>query len=109
MAKNKSGTAVPDDYAEVFESLKQRVRQSQTKAMLSVNRELVQLYWDIGRQIAERQDRDGWGKSIVDHLAYDLRAAFSFGERLFARESVANAGILLGLSSRPAISRASCA
>ncbi|MCC7335387.1 MAG: DUF1016 family protein [Pirellulaceae bacterium] len=68
--------AIPDDYAEVFESLKQRVRQSQTKAMLSVNRELISLYWEIGRQIAQRQDRDGWGKSIVDRLAHDLRAAF---------------------------------
>lgn len=76
MAKKKSGIAIPDDYAEVFESLRQRVRQSQTKAMLSVNRELIQLYWDIGRQIAQRQERDGWGKSIVDRLAHDLRAAF---------------------------------
>ncbi len=76
MAKRKSGIAIPDDYAEVFESLKQRVRQSQTKAMLSVNRELISLYWEIGRQIAQRQDREGWGKSIVDRLAHDLRAAF---------------------------------
>jgi len=76
MAKKKGGIAIPDDYPEVFESLKQRVRQSQTKAMLSVNRELIQLYWDIGRQIAQRQERDGWGKSIVDRLAHDLRAAF---------------------------------
>ena len=76
MAKKKSGIAIPDDYAEVFESLKERVRRSQTKAMLSVNRELISLYWEIGRQIADRQERDGWGKSIVDRLARDLRAAF---------------------------------
>ena len=44
----------PNGYAELLDSLKQRVRQSQTKAMLSVNRELIQLYWDIGRQIAQR-------------------------------------------------------
>jgi DUF1016 N-terminal domain len=42
------------DYASFLESLKSRVRQAQTKAMLSVNRELIQLYWDIGRLIVER-------------------------------------------------------
>jgi hypothetical protein len=47
--------AVPVDYASFLESLKERVRQAQTKAMLSVNRELIRLYWDIGRRIAERQ------------------------------------------------------
>ena len=76
MAKKKSGIAIPDDYAEVFESLRQRVRQSQTKAMLSVNRELIQLYWDIGRQIAQRQQNAGWGRSVVDRLSRDLRSAF---------------------------------
>lgn len=76
MAKKKGGIAIPDDYAEVFESLKARVQQSQTKAMLSVNRELISLYWEIGRQIAQRQERGGWGKSIVDRLAHDLRVAF---------------------------------
>ncbi|QDT05233.1 hypothetical protein K227x_36320 [Rubripirellula lacrimiformis] len=76
MAKKKSGVAVPDDYAEVFEALKARVRQSQTKAMLSVNRELIQLYWDIGRQIAQRQQNVGWGRSVVDRLSKDLRSAF---------------------------------
>ena len=76
MAKKKAGIAIPDDYAEVFESLKQRVRQSQTKAMLSVNRELIQLYWDIGSQIARRQQNVGWGRGVVDRLSKDLRVAF---------------------------------
>lgn len=74
--KNDRLEAYPDDYAEVFESLKARVRQSQTKAMLSVNRELIQLYWDIGRQIAQRQQNVGWGRSVVDRLSKDLRSAF---------------------------------
>ena len=67
---------LPADYVEFLESLKARVRQSQTKAMLSVNRELIALYWDIGRQIVERQEREGWGKSVVDRLATDLQKAF---------------------------------
>lgn len=44
--------------------------------MLSVNRELIQLYWDIGRLIVERQEREGWGKSVVERLAADLQKAF---------------------------------
>ena len=67
---------LPADYVEFLESLKTRVRQAQTKAMLSVNREMIALYWDIGRQIVERQERDGWGKSVVDRLAADIQQAF---------------------------------
>ena len=44
-----TSTGLPADYSVFLESLKSRVQQSQTKAMLSVNRELIQLYWDIGR------------------------------------------------------------
>jgi predicted nuclease of restriction endonuclease-like (RecB) superfamily len=71
-----TSSGLPADYAAFLESLKNRVRQAQTKAMLSVNRELIQLYWDIGRQIAERQEREGWGKGVVDRLAADLQKAF---------------------------------
>ena len=68
--------ALPSDYADFLDSLKARVRQAQTKAILSVNRELIQLYWDIGREIVQRQEQAGWGKGIVDRLAGDLQKAF---------------------------------
>lgn len=67
---------LPLDYAAFLESLKSRIRQAQTKAMLSVNRELIELYWDIGRRIVERQEKERWGKSVVDRLASDLQKAF---------------------------------
>ena len=81
MAKRKKAAlrtslGLPDDYAEFLESLKARVRQAQTQAMLSVHRELIQLYWDIGREIVSRQEREGWGKSVVDRVATDIRRAF---------------------------------
>jgi len=81
MAKKKTSTRskqlrLPNDYAELLHQLKQRVRQAQTKATLSVNRELISLYWDIGRRIVEQQEREGWGKSVVDRLAGDLQKAF---------------------------------
>ena len=71
-----ASTGLPADYPAFLESLKRRVQQAQTKAMLSVNRELIQLYWDIGREIVQRQEREGWGKGIVDRLARDLQRAF---------------------------------
>jgi hypothetical protein len=48
---------LPPDYPEFLESLKVRVRQAQTQAMLSVNRELIRLYWEIGREIVQRQEQ----------------------------------------------------
>src|SRR6266481_1200946 len=71
-----SGTALPTGYAELLEDLKVRVRTAQLKATLSVNREMIQLYWDIGRRIVERQEREGWGKGVVDRLAKDIQKAF---------------------------------
>jgi predicted nuclease of restriction endonuclease-like (RecB) superfamily len=71
-----SGTALPQGYAELLEDLKGRVRTAQLKAARAVNRELIQLYWDIGRLIVERQEREGWGKAIVDRLAKDIQKAF---------------------------------
>jgi predicted nuclease of restriction endonuclease-like (RecB) superfamily len=56
--------------------LKQRIQQAQVKAMLAVNRELVILYWQIGRDILERQEKEGWGVGIIDRLAKDLHFEF---------------------------------
>jgi len=67
---------LPAGYPALLESLKQRVRQSQVKAALSVNRELVLLYWSIGREIVLRQQDQGWGAKVVDQLSRDLRSAF---------------------------------
>ena len=64
------------DYADFLQSLKERVQQAQVRAMLSVNRELVLLYWQIGREILARQQQQGWGAKVVERLSKDLRAAF---------------------------------
>ena len=70
------GPGLPPGYAELLEDLKGRVRTAQLKAAVAVNREMIQLYWDIGRLIVERQEREGWGKGIVDRLARDIQKAF---------------------------------
>jgi predicted nuclease of restriction endonuclease-like (RecB) superfamily len=68
--------ADPPGYAALLDDLKARIRTTQIKASLAVNRELTLLYWHIGKAIVERQQREGWGKSVIDRLARDVRAAF---------------------------------
>ncbi len=67
---------LPADYPAFLESLKIRVQQTQMKSMLSVNRELIQLYWDIGELIVERQEQAGWGHSVIDLIPGDIQKAF---------------------------------
>ena len=56
--------------------LKKRVREARVKASLSVNQELIRLYWGIGRSILERQKSSHWGDKVLDKLAMDLRREF---------------------------------
>ncbi|MEM5433550.1 conserved hypothetical protein [Cupriavidus taiwanensis] len=64
------------EYKEWLNELKRRVEHARQRALLSVNRELVCLYWQIGHDILERQGRQGWGAKVIDRLASDLRSAF---------------------------------
>lgn len=66
----------PHGYGEFLKDLKSRILQAQNRAILSVNRELVLLYWDIGRDILKRQSELGWGAQVIDRLARDLRKHF---------------------------------
>lgn len=63
-------------YNHFLQELKTRIRTARTRAALAVNRELVLLYWQIGRDILERQEREGWGAKVIDRLARDLRSEF---------------------------------
>lgn len=67
---------LPLDYAAWLAELKTRIHNAQQRAALAVNRELVRLYWQIGRDILERQAREGWGAKVIERLAQDLRNAF---------------------------------
>lgn len=67
---------LPAGYRELLEDLKARVSAAQLRAAVAANRELIQLYWDIGRLIVDRQQREGWGASVIDRLATDLQKAF---------------------------------
>ncbi len=69
-------TPPPAGYPDWLAELKTRIYSAQQRAALAVNRELVLLYWQIGRDILERQAREGWGARVIERLAHDLRTAF---------------------------------
>jgi len=58
------------------EDIKTRVREARLRAAVVVNRELVLLYWHIGREILKRKEDQGWGAKVVDRLSWDLKAEF---------------------------------
>ena len=60
-------------YRDLLAEIKSRIRAAQNRAALSANAEMILLYWDIGRMIAVRQEREGWGAGVIPKLAVDLK------------------------------------
>ena len=60
-------------YRELLVDIKVRIRQAQHRAALAANAEMILMYWDIGRMIAARQEREGWGAGVIPRLAIDLK------------------------------------
>ena len=73
------------EYLNFRDDIMQRIRSAQYDAMRAVNKEMISLYWDIGRQITDRQKELGWGKSVVENLSKDIQKEFpgiqGFGAR----------------------------
>jgi predicted nuclease of restriction endonuclease-like (RecB) superfamily len=63
-------------YVALLASIKERIESAQVRAAVAVNRELVLLYWGIGKEILARQQEEGWGTKVIERLAKDLRSAF---------------------------------
>lgn len=64
------------EYVKLLHEVKARIHSAQYEALKAVNKELISLYWDIGKMITGRQKEHGWGKSIVERLARDLQSEF---------------------------------
>jgi len=73
---NTTHLSKPDGYAEWLVTLKERIRSAQQRAVLAANCEMIVLYWQIGLDILERQNRQGWGAKVVNRLSDDLRREF---------------------------------
>jgi len=72
----KSAPALPADYGPLLAGIKARVQAARIKAGLAANRELLALYWDIGRLILAQQKVQGWGAKVIDRLSQDLQREF---------------------------------
>ncbi len=64
------------DYSKWISTVKSRIQSAQIKAALSVNSELIHLYWELGREIAEKQEKQKWGNSVLEQISKDLKQEF---------------------------------
>ena len=85
MGRPREGAAIPvaeslaamlESYASFFEAIKERIARERVKAVLAANAAMVLMYWDIGGQILEKQQMEGWGAKVIDRLSHDLKGAF---------------------------------
>jgi len=67
---------LPADYKSFVNDIKERIYKAQYDALKTVNKELIRLYWEIGKSIVEKQEKLGWGKAVVETLAKDLQKEF---------------------------------
>ena len=78
-------TELDNNYLELLQNLKREISQARVRAHLSVNKEMIMLYWNIGNQILSRQKQDGWGSKAIDNISKDLRLEFPEMKGLSAR------------------------
>ena len=69
-------TELPSNYGGALEELKELIQETRLRTVLSANAAMIQLYWEMGQRIRERQARVGWGAKVIDRLSADLREAF---------------------------------
>lgn len=77
-----------NSYIELIKSLKKEIHQSRIRAHLSVNKELIMLYWRIGKNILDRQKAEGWGSKVIENVSQYLRTEFPEMKGLSARNLV---------------------
>jgi predicted nuclease of restriction endonuclease-like (RecB) superfamily len=63
-------------YHQFLTELKVRIRQARLRAVVAANAHMIQLYWELGREILAKQAAEGWGAKVIDTLSVDLKAAF---------------------------------
>lgn len=78
---------VGKEYLAFLNEIKSRIVTARIQAVRSVNKELISLYWDIGKSIVERQKRFGWGKGVVEQLSRDLANEYANFEG-FSRDNL---------------------
>ncbi len=64
------------NYRDILQSLKEKIRHANLRASITVNAQLLRLYWEIGHTILEQQKKEGWGTKVIDRLTKDLKSSF---------------------------------
>jgi predicted nuclease of restriction endonuclease-like (RecB) superfamily len=75
-APTRRSDTLPAGYPVFLAEIKARIVGARTRAVLAVNSELIRLYWEIGHEILDREQREGWGSGVINRLASDLRREF---------------------------------
>jgi len=85
--KLSKASASLSGYSRFIKSLKEKVRSAQLKASVAVNQELIKLYWELSRDVVERQEKEGWGSKVIERIAKDLQNEFP-GIEGFSRTNI---------------------
>lgn len=72
----KNNSIISPEYLNFKDEITARIRSAQYEALKAVNREMIALYWEIGKRITEQQTASGWGKSVVENLSRDIQKEF---------------------------------
>lgn len=114
MGKNRDGVIFPvapnlseisDTYLKFIEEIKAEIQKQRIAVVLNANSSMICLYWNIGKAIIKKQEKDGWGAKVIDRMAKDLKDAFPDMSG-FLREisnicgNLPNAGLILNLCNR---------
>ncbi len=71
-----SNISINESYTDLIKNLKQEISKARIRAHLAVNKELIVLYWNIGKLILERQNKEKWGAKVIQNISDDLRKEF---------------------------------
>ena len=71
-----SKNIIDNTYQQWLAGLKEKIRNSQLKAALQVNTQMLALYWEIGKELTEKQEQSSWGDKVITQLAKDLGSEF---------------------------------
>ncbi len=67
---------MPAGYLTVLGEIKRRIQEERLRTVMAANSTMVMLYWDIGRLIIDRQQKEGWGAKVIERLSADLRDTY---------------------------------
>lgn len=81
--------SLPGDYQQWRKQIESLIEQAKIRAVMGVNKELLALYWNIGKDILAKQDEQGWGTQVISQLSKDLTAKFS-GDRGYSERNLRN-------------------